>query len=62
MGVLGVEMESAALYCNALRAGKKALCICTVSDSYVHKEEKTTAKEREKTLIDMIEIALEIAE
>lgn len=32
MGVLGVEMESAALYCNAARAGKKALCICTVSD------------------------------
>ena len=30
MGVLGVEMESAALYCNAARAGKKALCICKV--------------------------------
>jgi len=27
MGVLGVEMESAALYCNAARAGTKALCI-----------------------------------
>ena len=28
MGVLGIEMESAALYCNAARAGKNALCIC----------------------------------
>ncbi|MBQ2908723.1 MAG: purine-nucleoside phosphorylase, partial [Clostridia bacterium] len=38
MGVLGVEMESAALYLNAARAGKKALCICTVSDSFIHPE------------------------
>lgn len=30
MGVLAVEMESAALYMNAARAGKKALCICTI--------------------------------
>ena len=36
MGVLGVEMESAALYCNAARAGKRALCICTVSNSFTH--------------------------
>ena len=31
-GVLAIEMESAALYLNAIQAGKKALCICTISD------------------------------
>ncbi len=61
MGVLGVEMESAALYCNAARAGKKALCICTVSDSFVKKGGDLTAEQRETALTDMIEIALEIA-
>ncbi len=62
MGVLGVEMESAALYCNAARAGKKALCICTVSDSFVYPEENTTAKERQNSFTKMMEIALNIAE
>ena len=62
MGVLGVEMESAALYCNAARAGKKALCICTVSDSFVYPEENTTAEERQTSFTKMMEIALNIAE
>ena len=62
MGVLGIEMESAALYCNAARAGKKALCICTVSDSFVHPEENTTAEERQNSFTQMMEIALNIAE
>lgn len=61
MGVLGVEMESAALYCNAARAGKKALCICTVSDSFLNPEENTTAEERQNSFTKMMEIALEIA-
>lgn len=61
MGVLGVEMESAALYCNAARAGKNALCICTVSDSFVYPEENTTAEERQISFTKMIQIALEIA-
>lgn len=61
MGVLGVEMESAALYCNAARAGKKALCICTVSDSFIHPEENTTAEERQTSFTKMMEIALELA-
>lgn len=61
MGVLGVEMESAALYCNAARAGKKALCICTVSDSLVNPEENTTAEERQVSFTKMMEIALNIA-
>ena len=61
MGVLGVEMESAALYCNAARAGKKALCICTVSDSFVYPEENTTAQERQSSFTRMMEIALQLA-
>ena len=62
MGVLGVEMESAALYCNAARAGKKALCICTVSDSFIYPEENTTAEERQISFTKMMEIALNVAE
>lgn len=61
MGVLGVEMESAALYCNAARAGKKALCVCTVSDSFIYPEENTTAEERQNSFTAMMKIALELA-
>lgn len=61
MGVLGVEMESAALYCNAARAGKKALCICTVSDSFVNPDEKATVEERQTSFTKMMEIALNLA-
>lgn len=61
MGVLGVEMEAAALYCNAARAGKKALCICTVSDSFVYPEENATAEERQTSFTAMMEVALEMA-
>ncbi len=61
MNVLGVEMESAALYCNAARAGKKALCICTVSDSFIYPEENTTAEERQTSFTKMMEIALALA-
>lgn len=61
MGVLGVEMESAALYCNAAWLGKKALCICTVSDNFLHPEENATALERQTSFTDMMEIALGLA-
>lgn len=61
MGVLGVEMESAALYCNAARAGKNALCICTVSDSFLYPKENLTAEERQTSFTKMIQIALELA-
>ena len=60
MGVLAVEMETAALYMNAKRAGKKALSICTVSDSLCNKGE-CTSEEREKTFTKMMEIALNLA-
>lgn len=61
MGVLGVEMETATLYTTAARASKKALTICTVSDSLLYPEEDTTAEERQNSFTDMMEIALEIA-
>lgn len=60
MGVLAVEMEAAALYMNAARAGKKALAICTVSNSLVSGEE-LPAEEREKSFTQMIELALDLA-
>jgi purine-nucleoside phosphorylase len=60
MGVLAVEMEAAALYMNAARAGANALCILTVSDSLVS-HEATTAEERQSTFTQMMEIALELA-
>ncbi len=61
MGVLAVEMESAALYMNAARTGKNALCICTISDC-PFTGESCTAEERQNTFTDMMEIALKIAE
>lgn len=62
MGVLGVEMEAAALYCNAARTGKRALCLCTVSDSFLHPEQNLSAPERQSSFAEMIRVALEIAE
>lgn len=60
MGVLAVEMESAALYMNAARSGKNAICICTVSDC-PFTGESCTAEERQNTFTEMIEIALKVA-
>ena len=61
MGVLGVEMEAAALYMNASRCGKKALVICTVSD-HVITGEVTTSEERRTTFTHMMEVALSLVE
>lgn len=58
MHVLGIEMEAAALYMNAARAGKEALCICTVSDCPL-REEFTSAEERQTGFTKMMELALE---
>ena len=60
LGALAVEMEAAALYMNAARAGKKALAICTISD-HILTGEATTAEERQTTFNDMMEVALEVA-
>ena len=60
MGALAIEMESAALYMNAARAGKNALTICTISDSLVTGE-VTTAEERQTSFDYLIKFALVIA-
>lgn len=60
MGVLAVEMEAAALYMNAARAGKKALAICTISDNLATGE-STSSQERQTSFQAMMKIALEIA-
>ena len=57
MGVLCVEMEAAALYMNAARAGKKALCLLTISD-HLYTGESLSAQERQTSFRDMMEIAL----
>lgn len=59
MGILAVEMEAAALYMNAARAGKKALCICTISD-LPFTGEACTSDERQTSFTQMIELALEM--
>ncbi len=58
-GCVGVEMETFALFTIAEKLGKKASCLLTVSDSFVTKQE-LTSEEREKNMLDMIEIALSI--
>lgn len=57
MGVLAVEMEAPALYMNAARAGKKALCICTISDC-PFKNIATTSEQRQTGFTNMMEVAL----
>ncbi len=60
MGVLAVEMESVALYLNAVRAKKNALCVLTVSDE-IFKGRLLTAQERQEGVIDMAELVLRVA-
>ena len=60
LGVLAVEMEAAALYLNAARAGKNALAICTISD-HIFNGESLPAEERQVGFTKMMEIALETA-
>ena len=59
MGVLAIEMEAPSLYMNAARAGKRALCICTISDSLVTGE-VTTAEERQNNFTKMMDVAFDI--
>ena len=60
MGVLAVEMEAAALYMNAARLGKRALAICTISDSLVTGE-ALDSDARQNSFSDMMKVALETA-
>ena len=61
MGILGIEMESAGLYLNAINALVKSVRYFTVSD-HILRDEATTAEERQNSFTQMMEIALEIAE
>jgi len=60
MGVMALEMEAAALYMNAARYGKRALCICTISD-HVLTGELTTSEERQTAFTTMMQVALDVA-
>ena len=62
LGVMGVEMESYALYVNAARFHKKALCLLTVTDSFIDSGNKLSSEERAFGLSRMIELAIEVAE
>ena len=60
MGVLAVEMETAALYANAAYFKKNALTLCTISD-HLTKGESLSSLEREQGFGEMITLALETA-
>lgn len=60
MGVTAVEMEAAGLYCQAARADKRALAICTVSD-HIIKGTSLDSDARQNTFTDMMEVALDVA-
>ena len=62
LGILGVEMESYGLFLNAMRLHKKALCILTVSDTFVGKEKDLTQEERQTKLNEMFKLALSMAD
>lgn len=59
-GVIGVEMEAAALYTLAARFDVRALTICTMTDCLITKEE-IDAEARQTSLKDMVELALDVA-
>jgi purine-nucleoside phosphorylase len=59
-GVLGVEMEAAALYTLAARFDVRALTICTMTDCILTGEE-LSADERQSSLRDMVELSLDVA-
>ena len=58
LGAIACEMEAAALYVNAMQAGKHALCLCTISDN---ENGELAPEERQKSLTDMFRLTLEIA-
>jgi purine-nucleoside phosphorylase len=59
-GVIGVEMEAAALYTLSARFGVRALTICTMTDCLITKAE-IDATERQTSLKEMVELALDVA-
>lgn len=61
VGCLAVEMEAAALYCTAMRLGKRALAICTISDILYPPFTALDANERQVSFTQMMELALDCA-
>ena len=59
-GVIGVEMESAALYTLAARFGRKALTICTMTDCLVTGDQ-IDSEARQTSLKEMVALALDVA-
>ena len=59
-GCKAVEMESYALFANAIASGKKAACLLTISDSFIT-HEVTSAEERQNSFTYMMKVALELA-
>ena len=60
MGVLAIEMEAAGLFSNAAYLGKRAACICTISD-HIYREEALSAEDRQNSFRQMMEVALDAA-
>jgi purine-nucleoside phosphorylase len=59
-GVLGVEMEAAALYTLCARFTARGLAICTMTDCLITGAELTAA-ERQSSLEEMVTLALDVA-
>ena len=59
-GILALEMETAGLYWTAQRLGRRALSILTISD-HIFTGEALSARERQDSFHEMMEIALETA-
>ena len=60
MGVLAIEMEAAALYCNAAYTKKRGLSLCSISDNILTGEE-LSPEARQTSFTAMMKIALETA-
>ena len=58
LNIIACEMEAFALFYMAKYFGKQASCLLTVVDSH-YKNQESTSEEREKSLNDMIKLALE---
>ena len=60
LGVLGVEMEAAALYYLGAKFHVQTLAICTVSDHIITGERNNSGRET-NNINDMIKVGLETA-
>lgn len=60
LGALALEMEAAGLYMQAARTGKRALAVCTISDSLLTGE-ALPPEDRQTSFGEMMVLALETA-